>query len=151
MYSCEPLHMAEQRHDDQLEPTHSIIKCQKSILTVGAYSKYYSQNIYIFFLEHHGFFCKKTLFALLPPGKLLGCLPTDGLALMWHIPATLSSAQSRQAVIKNGCNVHDCVKLRRGFSQLSFMYVLFSFNIFLITHFRAVLSFETPLEHNRNP
>ena len=32
-----------------------------------------------------------------------------------------------------------------GFSQLSFMYVLFSFNIFLITHFRVVLSFHPHL------
>ena len=35
-----------------------------------------------------------------------------------------------------------------GFSQLSFIYVLFSFNIFLIPHFRVVLSFEPPLDHN---
>ena len=76
--------------------------------------------------------------------------PTVGLALMWHIPAKLSCAQSRRAVTKNGCNVHDCVKVRRGFSQLSFMYVLFSFNIFFITHFRVVLSFQPPLEHNTN-
>ena len=37
-------------------------------------------------------------------------------------------------------NIHDCVKPRRGFSRLSFMYVLFSFNIFLITHFQVLLS-----------
>ena len=43
---------------------------------------------------------------------------------------------------------HDFVKLGRGFSQLSFMYVLFSFNIFFITHFRVVLSFRPPLDHN---
>ena len=67
---------------------------------------------------------------------------------MWHIPAKLSSVQSRQAVTKNGCNVHDCVKVRRGFSQLSFMYVLFSFNIFFITHFWVMLSFQPPLDHN---
>ena len=35
-----------------------------------------------------------------------------------------------------------------GFTQLSFMYVLFSFNLFLITHFRVVLSFQPPLDHN---
>ena len=75
-----------------------------------------------------------------------GVSPTDGLVLMWHIPAKLSSEQSQQAVTENG-NIHDCVKLRRGFSQLSFMYVLFSFNIFLITHFWVVLSFEPPLDH----
>ena len=40
------------------------------------------------------------------------------------------------------------VKLRRGFSQLSFVYVLFSFNIFLITYFCVVSSFEPPLDHN---
>ena len=46
-------------------------------------------------------------------------------------------------------NIQDCVKLRRGFSHLSFMYLLFSSNIFLITHFRVVLSFHTPpLDHN---
>ena len=67
---------------------------------------------------------------------------------MWYIPDKLSSAQSRRAVTKNGCNVHDCVKLRKGFSQLSFMYVLFSLNIFFITHFRIVLSFQPPLDHN---
>ena len=78
----------------------------------------------------------------------MGVSPTDGLALMWHIPAKLSSAQSRRAVTMNS-NIHDCVKLRRDFSQLSFMYVRFPFNIFLITHFRVVLSFEPPLDHNR--
>ena len=57
------------------------------------------------------------------------------------------SEQSRQAVTKNG-NIHDC-KPRRGFFQLSFMYILFSFNIFLTTHFRDVLSFEPPLDHTR--
>ena len=76
-----------------------------------------------------------------------GVSPTDGLAIMWHIPAKLSSAQSRRAVNKNG-NIHDYVKLRRGSSQLSFMYVLFYFNIFLITRFRVVVSFEAPLDHN---
>ena len=40
------------------------------------------------------------------------------------------------------------VKLRRGLSQLSFVNVLFSFNIFLITYFYVVLSFEPPLDHN---
>ena len=59
----------------------------------------------------------------------------------------LSSAQSQQALTKN-VNIHDCDKLRRCFSQLSFMYVLFSFNIFLITYFRVVLSFEPPIDHN---
>ena len=73
--------------------------------------------------------------------------PTDGLALMWHILIKLSSEQSRWTVTKN-VNIHDCVKLRGGFSQLSFMYLLFSFNIFLITHFRVVLSFEPPLDRN---
>ena len=89
--------------------------------------------------------CHKTL-----QKKCWGVSPTDGLAFMWHIPAKLSSAQSRRAVTKNGCNVHDCVKLRRGFSQLSFMHVLFSFNIFLITHFRVVLSFQPPIDHNNS-
>ena len=40
------------------------------------------------------------------------------------------------------------VKPWRGFSQLSFVYVLFSFNIFLITYFWVVLSFQPPLDHN---
>ena len=39
------------------------------------------------------------------------------------------------------------VKLRRSFSQLSFVYVLFAFNIFLITYFCVVSSFEPPLDH----
>ena len=62
----------------------------------------------------------------------------------------LSSIQRSlgRAVTKNGCNVHDCIKLRRGFSMLSFIYVLFSFNIFLIPHFRVVFSFQPPLDHN---
>ena len=76
-----------------------------------------------------------------------GASPKDGLALMWHIPSKLYSAQSRQAVPKNG-NIHDCVKPRKVFSQLSFVYLLFSFNIFLITYFRVVLSFEPPLGHS---
>ena len=54
-----------------------------------------------------------------------------------------------EAVTKNG-NIRECVKLRRGFSLLSFIHVLFSFNIFLITHFRVMLSFEPPLDHNTN-
>ena len=41
------------------------------------------------------------------------------------------------------------LKLRRGLSQLSFVYVLFAFNIFLITYFWVVSSFEPPLDHNR--
>ena len=40
------------------------------------------------------------------------------------------------------------LKLRRGFSQLSFVYVLFAFNIFLITYFCVMSSFEPPLDHN---
>ena len=40
------------------------------------------------------------------------------------------------------------IKLRTGFSQLSFVYVLFAFNIFLITNFCVVSSFEPPLDHN---
>ena len=40
------------------------------------------------------------------------------------------------------------VKLRRGFSLLSFVFVLFAFNIFLITYFCVMSSFEPPLDHN---
>ena len=40
------------------------------------------------------------------------------------------------------------IKLRRGFSQLSFVYVLFAFNIFLISYFCVVSSFEPPLDPN---
>ena len=40
--------------------------------------------------------------------------PTDGLALLWHIPTKLSSAQTQRAVTKNG-NIHDSVKLGVGF------------------------------------
>ena len=46
----------------------------------------------------------------------------------YRLSSILNSSLGR-IVTKNGCNVHDCVK--RGFSQLSFIYVLFSFNIFL--------------------
>ena len=53
-----------------------------------------------------------------------------------------------RAVTKNGSNVHDCAKLRRGFSLLLFMYVKLSFNIFLISHFRVVLSFQPPLDYD---
>ena len=67
---------------------------------------------------------------------------------------TLASSAANQGdntvSVAQGCNVHDCVKLRKGFSQLSFMYVLFSINIFFITHFRVVLSFQPSLDHNRN-
>ena len=77
-----------------------------------------------------------------------GDSPTDELALMWPIPAKLSSVQSRRSRHQERINVHDCVKLRRGFFQLSFLYVLFSFNIFFITYFRVVLSFQPPLDHN---
>ena len=65
----------------------------------------------------------------------------SGHALMCDIQAKLSSAQSRASCHQNGCNVHDCIKLWRVFFQLSFLYILFSFNIFPITHFRVVLSF----------
>ena len=40
------------------------------------------------------------------------------------------------------------VKLRWGFSQLVFVYVLFSFNIFLITYSCVMSSFEPPLGHS---
>ena len=41
------------------------------------------------------------------------------------------------------------VKFGRGFSRQSFVYVLFAFNIFLITYFCVVSSFEPPLpDHN---
>ena len=40
------------------------------------------------------------------------------------------------------------VKLRRGFSQLSFVCILFPLNIFLIIYFCVVSSFEPPLDHN---
>ena len=59
--------------------------------------------------------------------------------------ATLKrNKQTRRAGTNNG-NIHDYVKLRRSFSQLSFMYVLFSFNVFFNTHFRVMLSFERHL------
>ena len=59
----------------------------------------------------------------------------------------LSSLLSNLGAVTD-VNIHDLVKLRRGFSQLSFIYVLFSFNIFFITHFWVVLSFKPPLDHN---
>ena len=49
-----------------------------------------------------------------------------------------SSAQSQQTFTKNGCNVHGCVKL-------SFMYVLFSSNIFLSPISESCYHFNLPL------
>ena len=69
------------------------------------------------------YYCYKAVICSL---YVLGCLPSRWIPLMWEIQAKLSSAQSRRAVTMNRCNVHDCIKLRGGFSQLSFMYVLFS-------------------------
>ena len=53
---------------------------------------------------------------------------------MWHIPAKLSSAQSRWSVTKNG-NIHDCVNLRRDFSsyRLSMYYFLSIYFLSLIS------------------
>ena len=83
--------------------------------------------------------------------NMLGCLP-----YRWtrpHVTHTglAPSAQSRRAVTKNRCNVHDCIKLGRGFSQLSFMYVLFSFNICFYLSFpsRVIISPPPPVDHNR--
>ena len=50
----------------------------------------------------------------------IGVSPTDGLALIWHIPAKVSSVESRRAITKNG-NIHDCINLGSVSSQLSFM------------------------------
>ena len=86
--------------------------------------------------------------------------PIDGLVLMWHIPMELSSAQS-QSQLQSQTQSWFClsellpcavifliVKLRRGFSQLSVVYVRFAINIFLITYFCDVSSFEPPLDNN---
>ena len=79
---------------------------------------------------------------------------------MGHIPTELSSAQS-QSQTQSRTQSRFClckslprvvifliVKLVRGFSQLSFVYVLFTFNIFLTAYFCVVSSFEPPLDHN---
>ena len=52
-----------------------------------------------------------------------------------------------RAVTQNGCNVHD-FNLRRSFSQPSFMYVLFSFNIFFSLISESCYHFNLPLDHN---
>ena len=78
---------------------------------------------------------------------VLGFSLTDEPPTMWHIPAKVSSAQSQWAVNKNRCN--SCVKLRRGFSQLSFMYVLLSVNIFLSLISESCYHFQPPLSHNK--
>ena len=82
--------------------------------------------------------------------------PIDGLVLMWHIPTELSSAWSQtQSQCSRSLSeplpravIFLIVKLRKGFSQLLFVYVVFSFNIFLFTYFCVVSSFELPLDHN---
>ena len=68
---------------------------------------------------------------------------------LWHIPTELSSAQS-QSQTQSRTQSRFClseslpraviflVKLGSGFSRLSLVYVLFAFNIFLITYFCVV-------------
>ena len=85
----------------------------------------------------------------------VGVSPIDGLVLMWNIPTELSSAQSQSRFCLSEslprAIIFLIVKLRRGFSQLSFVYVLFALNIFLITYFCIVSSYEPPLHHNTLP
>ena len=85
-----------------------------------------------------------------------GTSPIDGLILMWHLPTELSSAQSQSQMQfrtqSRFCLIESLpravilliVKLGRDFSQLSFVYVLFAFNIFLISYSCVVSSFEPP-------
>ena len=76
----------------------------------------------------------------------------DGLILMWHIPTEISSAQMQSQFYLSKSIPREVifliVKLRRGFSQLLFVYVLFAFNIFLIPYFCVMSSFGPPLDHN---
>ena len=73
------------------------------------------------------------------------------------INTELSSAQTQSRTQSQFCLSESLpravifliVKLRRGFSQLSFVYVLSAFNIFLITYFCVVSSFVPPLDHKR--
>ena len=81
---------------------------------------------------------------------------------MWHIPTELSSAQTQsrsQSQTQSRFCLYEplpraviflIVKLGRGFSQLSFVYILFAFKIFLITYFCVVSSFEPPLDHHNS-
>ena len=89
-----------------------------------------------------------------PIYEIVGVSPIDGLVLMWHIPTELSSVQSRFSLTLSEslprAVIFLIVKLRRGLSLLSFVCVLFAFNIFLITYFCVVSSFEPHLDHNRN-
>ena len=82
----------------------------------------------------------------------VGMSPIDGLVLMWHIPTEPSSVQSQSRFCLSeslpSAVIFLIVKPWRGFSQLSFVYVLFAFNIFLIRCFCVVSSFEPPLDHN---
>ena len=86
----------------------------------------------------------------------VGVSPIDGLVLMWRIPTELSSAQTQSRTQSRFCLseplpgavIFLIVKLMRVFSLLSFVYILFAFNIFLITYFCVVSSFEPPLDHN---
>ena len=50
-----------------------------------------------------------------------------------------------RAVTQNECNVHDCVQLRRGFSQLSFVYLLFPSIYFLSFISESFYHFNLPV------
>ena len=72
----------------------------------------------------------------------------------WALFCAVSVSVSDSASVQFQCSLSEplprtviflIVKLRRGFSQLSFEYVLFAFNIFLIAYFCVVSSFEPPL------
>ena len=63
-------------------------------------------------------------------------------------PRSLSQSRSSLSLPLPRSVIFLIVKQRRGFSQLSFVYVLFSFNIVLIAYFRVVLSIEPLLDHN---
>ena len=86
--------------------------------------------------------------ALLWSYIMLGCLP-----YRWtrpHVTYTFFSEQSRRAVTKNG-NIHDCVKLSRGFSQLLLMYVLFFSIYFLSLITESCHHLNLPLTITRRP
>ena len=71
----------------------------------------------------------------------LFCAVSVAVAVLFLSQSSLSEPLPRAVIFL-------IVKLRRGFSLLSFVYVLFAFNIFLITYFCVVSSFEPPLDHN---
>ena len=88
---------------------------------------------------------------LLPDPRKKGLVPH--FPVWWDVQQILSvsvQSQSQRSLREPlpRAVIFLIVKLR-GFSLLSFVYVSFAFNIFLITYFCVVSSFGPPLDHNK--